>query len=88
MPLVSIESVAKKVQLHPRNELEMSEYGTWRMLCLWNVGSNYLSLSKPRDSTFAATSRENRCDGTKLNFVAIHQRNVGNGNVIDHCPVC
>ena len=47
IPLVSIESVAKKVPLHPENEIEMSEYGDWRMLCLWNVGRKYLSLSKP-----------------------------------------
>jgi hypothetical protein len=40
------------------------------------------------DSTFAVTSRENRYDGTKLNFVAILQRNVNNGNIIDLCPVC
>ena len=40
------------------------------------------------DSTFAVKSRKNRYDGTKLNFVAILQLNVSNGNIINFCPVC
>jgi hypothetical protein len=45
-------------------------------------------LSNLHWSTFAATSRKNRYDGTKSNFVAILQLNVSNKNAIDLCPVC
>jgi len=52
------------------------------------LGAIISALSNLHWSTFAATSRKNRYDGTKSNFVAILQLNVSNKNAIDLCPVC
>jgi hypothetical protein len=52
------------------------------------LGAIISALSNLHWSTFAATSRKNRYDGTKSNVVAILQLNVSNKNAIDLCPVC
>jgi hypothetical protein len=54
----------------------------------WTLGAIISALSNLHWSTFAATSRKNRYDGTKSNFVAILQVSVSNKNAIDLCPVC